>query len=277
QTRTSGNLMSLGAIDFGLVVDGAVIIVENCLRRLAEKQHALGRPLVLRERLNVTLVASRQVLRPATFGGAIIMTVYIPVLSLTGVEGKMFHPMALTVIFALGAAFVLSLTFVPAMVALVVRGTVREEDNRVVRLARAAYAPALRAALRWPRSILGVALVLFAISLVLFTHLGQEFVPRLSELDIVVMASRIPSTSLTEATTMQRALEREVRANIPEAELVFSRTGTADTATDPMPPYLSDTFLILKARDAWPNPNETKEDVRARVEQVIKRVPGNAY
>jgi cobalt-zinc-cadmium resistance protein CzcA len=277
QTRTSGNLMSLGAIDFGLVVDGAVIIVENCLRRLAEKQHALGRPLAVRERLNVTLAASRQVLRPATFGGAIIMTVYIPVLSLTGVEGKMFHPMAITVIFALGAAFVLSLTFVPAMVALVVRGTVREEDNRVVRLARAAYAPALRAALRWPRTILGVAVALFGMSLLLFGRLGQEFVPRLSELDIVVMASRIPSTSLSEATAMQRALERELRAQVPEAELVFSRTGTADTATDPMPPYLSDTFLILKSRGEWPNPNDTKDDVRTRVEKVISRVPGNAY
>jgi len=277
QTRTSGNLMSLGAIDFGLIVDGAVIIVENCLRHLAERQRHLGRVLTAKERLTAVFEATTEVRSATAFGEAIIVIVYIPVLFLTGVEGKMFHPMALTVIFALGAAFVLSLTFIPAMVALLVSGPVREEENRFVRLARTAYEPTLRWALRWPRIVCSAAVVLFGASMLLFTRLGQEFVPTLSELDIVVMASRIPSTSLSESTAMQLVLERELRTHVPEAELVFSRTGTADTATDPMPPYLSDTFLILKPREAWPNPADTKEDVRARVEDVVSRVPGNAY
>jgi heavy metal efflux system protein len=277
QTRTSGNLMSLGAIDFGLIVDGAVIIVENCLRHLAETERRLGRALTTEERLATVFAATKEVRSATAFGEAIIVTVYIPILSLTGVEGKMFHPMALTVIFALGAAFVLSLTFVPAMVALLVRGPVRGEDNPLVRRARAAYEPALRWALCWPRAVLASAVALFAGSLLLFGRLGQEFVPTLSELDIVVMAGRIPSTSLSESTAMQRALERELRAKVPEAELVFSRTGTADTAIDPMPPYLSDTFLILKPRRDWPNPSDTKEDVRGRVEEVVGRVPGNTY
>ena len=277
QTRTSGNLMSLGAIDFGLIVDGAVIIVENCLRHLAERQRRLGRVLTTDERLGTVFQATREVRSATAFGEAVIVMVYVPILSLGGVEGKMFHPMAVTVIFALGAAFVLSLTFVPAMVALLVRGPVREEDNRVVRLARAAYEPALRRALRWPGTILTTALAIFAASLLLFTRLGQEFVPTLSELDIVVMASRIPSTSLSESTAMQLRLEHELRAQVPEAELIFSRTGTADTAIDPMPPYLSDTFLILKPRRDWPNPSDTKEDVRARVESAVAGVPGNAY
>jgi cobalt-zinc-cadmium resistance protein CzcA len=277
QTKTSGNLMSLGAIDFGLIVDGAVIIVENCLRHLGEAQRRLGRLLTTDERLAAVFEATREVRGATVFGEAIIVTVYIPILSLTGVEGKMFHPMAVTVIFALAAAFALSLTFVPAMVALLVRGPVREEDNRFVRRTRAAYEPALRRALRWPGTVLGSALALFAGSLLLFTRLGQEFVPTLSELDIVVMASRIPSTSLGESTAMQLELERELRAGVPEAELIFSRTGTADTANDPMPPYLSDTFVILKPRGEWPDPDDTKEDVRARVEAVVGRVPGNAY
>jgi cobalt-zinc-cadmium resistance protein CzcA len=277
QTKTSGNLMSLGAIDFGLIVDGAVIIVENCLRHLGAAQRRLGRPRDGRARLATVFAATKQVRSATAFGEAIIVTVYIPILALTGVEGKMFHPMAVTVIFALAAAFVLSLTFVPAMVALLVRGPVREEDNRVVRGLRAAYEPALRLALHRPRAIVAAAVALFAASLALFGHLGQEFVPTLGELDIVVMASRIPSTSLSESTSMQLVLERELRANVPEAELIFSRTGTADTASDPMPPYLSDTFLILKPRSAWPNPADTKDDVRARVQAVVEGVPGNAY
>jgi len=277
QTRTSGNLMSLGAIDFGLVVDGAVIIVENCLRHLGEAQRRFGRSLERNERLRVVFEATTEVRGATAFGEAIIVLVYVPVLALTGVEGKMFHPMALTVIFALGAAFVLSLTFVPAMVALVVRGPVHERESRLLARLRAAYGRALEVVLAWPRTVLAAAGALFAASLVLFAQLGQEFAPTLGELDIVVMASRIPSTSLGEATAMQRTLEREIGANVPEAALVFSRTGTADTASDPMPPYLSDTFVMLKPRGEWPNPRDTKEDVRRRVEQVVGRVPGNAY
>jgi cobalt-zinc-cadmium resistance protein CzcA len=277
QTRTSGNLMSLGAIDFGLIVDGAVIVVENCLRHLAEAQRRLGRALTTPERLATVFAATKEVRTATAFGEAIIVTVYVPVLALTGVEGKMFQPMALTVIFALGAAFVLSLTFVPAMVALLVRGSVRERESPLLGRARAVYEPALRRCLRRPRAVVAAGAALVAGALALFGRLGQEFVPTLAELDIVVMASRIPGTSLGESTAMQRALERELRANVPEIALVFSRTGTADTAIDPMPPYLSDTFLVLRPRHAWPNPEDTKEDVRARVERVVRRVPGNAY
>jgi cobalt-zinc-cadmium resistance protein CzcA len=276
ETRTSGNLMSLGAIDFGLIVDGAVIIVENCLRRLAEAQRELGRPLTPSERLVVVFSASKQVRTATAFGEAIIITVYIPVLTLTGVEGKMFQPMALTVIFALTAAFVLSLTFVPAMVALVITGRVRERENVVVAAVKRMYEPAVRRALRWHRTVVGLAALLFVASLLLFGRLGREFAPALSELDIVVMASRIPSTSLATATEMQRALERRIKL-LPEVAFVFSRTGTAEIASDPMPPYLSDTFVVLKPRAEWPTPGDTKEDVRRRIEYAVAELPGNAY
>ncbi|MEO6027254.1 MAG: CusA/CzcA family heavy metal efflux RND transporter [Candidatus Binatia bacterium] len=277
QTKTSGNLMSLGAIDFGLIVDGAVIIVENCLRHLGDTQRRLGRTLRLEERLQVVFDATTEVRGATVFGEAIIVLVYVPILALTGVEGKMFHPMALTVIFALAAAFVLSLTFVPAMVAMVVRGPVREHENHVLGAVRRAYAGGLARALAWPRTVLVTAVALLVLAGVLFGRLGQEFAPTLSELDLVVMASRIPSTSLSEATAMQRTLERELVAQVPEAALIFSRTGTADVASDPMPPYLSDTFVMLKAREDWPNPGDTKEDVRERLEAVAATVPGNAY
>jgi cobalt-zinc-cadmium resistance protein CzcA len=276
QTRTSGNLMSLGAIDFGLIVDGAVIIVENCLRRLGEKQHAVGRTLTLAERLSVTLDASKQVLGPALFGGAIIVTVYVPILFLTGVEGKMFQPMAVTVIFALLAAFLLAFTFVPAMVAIFITGRVHEGENWFVRGAKRLYEPALRIVLRWRPAVVGLATVMFLTSLFLFRSLGQEFAPTLSELDLLLQAYRIPSTSLSEATTMQRAIERRLK-DFPEVAFVFSRTGTAEMAADPMPPYISDTFVIFKPRDEWPDPSETKADVVERIDQAARELPGNAY
>jgi cobalt-zinc-cadmium resistance protein CzcA len=276
QTRTSGNLMSLGAIDFGLIVDGAVIIVENCLRRLAERQRAVGRMLTLPERLAVVYDASRQVRTATAFGEAIIIVVYLPILTLTGVEGKMFQPMALTVIFALAAAFVLSLTFVPAMVAVFVTGRVQERENPFVSLAKRLYDPAVRWALRFRAAVVSVAAALFLGSLVLFRSLGQEFAPALSELDIVAHAIRIPSIALSESTAMQRTLEKHLE-KIPEVAFVFSRTGTADMGSDPMPPYVSDTFIMLKPRDEWPRPDDTKDDVRARVEAALHEVPGNAY
>jgi cobalt-zinc-cadmium resistance protein CzcA len=276
ETRTSGNLMSLGAIDFGLIVDGAVIIVENSLRRLAERQRELGRVLTLHERIAVTQSASRQVLRPAAFGVGIIATVYVPVLFLTGVEGKMFRPMALTVIFALAAAFVLSLTLVPALVALLLRGRIVEREGRVLVAAKRAYAPALGAALRFRFATVGIALALFAGSLGLFTRLGQEFAPVLSELDVLLQAIRIPSTSLTQSTAMQRDLERAIGA-VPEVALVFAKTGTAEVASDPMPPNISDTFVILKPRAEWPNPRDTKDDVALRIEGIARALPGNNY
>ncbi len=276
QTRTSGNLMSLGAIDFGLIVDGAVIIVENCLRHLAARQRELGRVLTLRERLDVVYRASRQVRTATAFGEAIIVTVYIPVLMLTGVEGKMFQPMARTVIFALVAAFVLSLTFVPAMVALGITGRVREHENVAVAWAKRLYGPALGWALRARVIVVAAAVAVFVGSLLLFRTLGQEFAPTLSELDLLAQAYRIPSTSLTESTAMQRVLERRVK-ELPEVAFVFSRTGTPEMAADPMPPYISDTFVVLKPRDTWPDPRDTKDDVRDRLEAALAELPGNAY
>jgi cobalt-zinc-cadmium resistance protein CzcA len=268
--------MSLGAVDFGLIVDGAVIIVENCLKRLAERQRELGRPLNTGERVEVVFAASKQVRSATAFGEAIIIMVYIPILALTGVEGKMFTPMATTVIFALVAAFVLSLTFVPAMVALFVRGEIRDEESAIVRYAQRAYRPALTAALRRRGAVIAVAVALFGGSLALATRLGQEFVPTLSELDLLVQAYRIPSTGLTQSTEMQKVLERRI-AEFPEVAFVFSKTGTAEAAADPMPPYISDTFVMLKPHAEWPQPSETKEDVRERIEQALADIPGNAY
>ncbi len=276
QTRTSVNLMSLGAVDFGLIVDGAVIIVENCLRRLAERQRALGRVLTRRERVETVFAASKQVRTATAFGEAIIITVYIPVLALSGVEGKMFHPMALTVICALVAAFVLSLTFVPAMAALVLGGRVQERENAVVVAAHCIYEPVLRVALRARITVVLIAALFFAGSLALFRSLGQEFAPTLGELDVLVQAYRIPSTSLSESTRMQRDIERRIE-EMPEVAFVFSRTGTAEMAADPMPPYLSDTFVILKPRAQWPHPSATKEDVRGRIESLVGALPGNGY
>jgi cobalt-zinc-cadmium resistance protein CzcA len=276
QTKTSGNLMSLGAIDFGLIVDGAVIIVENCLRLIAEKQHSLGRKLALSERLAVTLQGSKQVLGAAVYGGAIIIIVYVPILFLTGVEGKMFRPMALTVIFALVAAFVLSLTFIPAMVALLITGRVEERESRLITGAKRLYTPALGWALRRRVALVAFAAGSFVASLFLFQRLGQEFAPTLSELDLLVQAIRIPSTGLTQATAMQFSLERTIE-EVPEVAFVFSRTGTGELAADPMPMNVSDTFVVLKPRSEWPTPSDTKEEVRRRIEERTERLLGNNY
>ena len=276
QTRTSGNLMSLGAIDFGLIVDGAVIIVENCLRRLAERQIELGRVLTRSERIETVFLASKQVRSATAFGEAIIITVYIPILALSGVEGKMFQPMALTVIFALTAAFVLSLTFVPAMVAIFVTGRVRERENIAIGWAKRLYEPVVGWVLRLRYLVVVGAGAIFLGSLLLFRTLGQEFAPTLTELDFLVHAIRIPSTGIEQATKMQRTLERELRA-VPEVAFVFSRTGTGEVAIDPMPPYISDTFLILKPREEWPDPRDNKDDVRERIEDLVYRIPGNEY
>lgn len=276
QTGTTGNLMSLGAIDFGLIVDGAMIIVENCLRCLADAQHARGRVLELRERLVVTRDACIEVLGPAAFGAVIVMIVYVPILFLTGIEGKMFRPMALTVLFALIAAFVLSLTFIPAMVALCVTGRVTEKESVWMRWATRAYAPLLRLVLRRRIAAVAAGVGLFAASLLLFARLGQEFVPTLSELDIAVQAIRIPSTGLTASTEMQFAVEKAVK-EVPEVAFVYSKTGTAELAADPMPMNASDTFVILKPREEWPNPHDTKEDVRERVEAKAEKLVGNNY
>ena len=250
QGKVSGNLMSLGAIDFGLIVDGAVIIVENSLRRLGEKQHHEGRLLTLQERLHEVMLAAREVARPSAFGQAIIITVYFPILALSGVEGKMFHPMALTVIFALIAAFALSLTFIPAMVALLVRGRVTEKDMFLVRWAKAVYSPVVRWAVRLRYAVVIAAVAAFAGAVLLFGRLGQEFVPTLDEKDIAMQAMRIASTGITQSQAMQYDVERAV-SGFPEVAFVFSKTGTAELASDPMPPNASDTFVILKPTEQW--------------------------
>jgi cobalt-zinc-cadmium resistance protein CzcA len=276
QGRVSGNLMSLGAIDFGLIVDGAVIIVENCVRRLAERQHELGRRLTLQERLDTVYEASREVRGATAFGEAIIITVYIPILFLTGVEGKMFQPMAITVIFALCAAFVLSLTFIPAMVALGLGGNVRERENILIRFLKKAYEPALRASIRFSVPVVAAAAAAFVFSLVLFSTLGQEFVPTLDEKDIALHALRMPRTGLTQAQDMQFAVEREV-SSLPEVAFVFSKTGTAELAADPMPPNVSDTFIILKPQAEWPDPGLGKSELVKRIQASVEKLPGNNY
>jgi cobalt-zinc-cadmium resistance protein CzcA len=272
----SGNLMSLGAIDFGIIVDGAVIIVENCLRLLAEKQRELDRKLTLRERLDVVFRASKQVRGATAFGEAIIITVYLPILALTGIEGKMFHPMAMTVIFALVAAFVLSLTFIPAMVAIGVRGRIYERENFVVRLAKWAYEPILRLALRTRWTVVAGAVGLSAISLALFFRLGQEFTPTLDEQDILVSAARVTGTSLSDAQEMQFDVERAA-SRLPEVALVYSKTGTAEVAADPMPPNFTDTFVMLKPHSEWPDPTLPKEKLIERLDEALKAAPGTNY
>jgi cobalt-zinc-cadmium resistance protein CzcA len=268
--------MSLGAIDFGLIVDGAVIIVENCLRRLGERQHREGRLLTLQERLHEVMIAAKEMIQPSVYGQAIIITVYFPILSLTGIEGKMFRPMAITVIFALIAAFILSLTLVPALVAILIRGRVSEKDNVLVRLAKKLYGPALAWAVRWRMAVVGAAVVAFATSAFLFTRLGQEFIPVLDEKDIAMHALRIPSTGLTQSLEIQMEVERAVRT-VPEVALVFSKVGTAESASDPAPPCTGDTFIILKPREEWPDPRDLKPDVIARIEAAVSKVPGSKY
>jgi cobalt-zinc-cadmium resistance protein CzcA len=276
QAGISGNLMSLGALDFGIIVDGAVIVVENCLRLLGKRQHALGRPLTLRERLHEVFVATKQMIQPAVFGQAIIITVYVPILALTGVEGKMFHPMALTVIFALVSAFVLSLTFVPAMVAIFVTGKVQEHENWLVAALRRIYQPALQVAIRLRWITVTICVATFVGALAIFRTLGQEFVPNLDEGDVLLQAIRIPSIGIEQATELQRKLDREL-SQIPEVEIAFSKTGTAEVAADPMPPNISDTFVMLSPREQWPDPNLTKEELIERIEEIANSLPGSNY
>lgn len=272
QMKISGNLMSLGAIDFGLIVDGAVIIVENCLRTLAEKQHHFGRKLTSAERQEAVLAASRQMIKPSVFGQAIIITVYLPILFLTGVEGKMFRPMSATVIFALVGAFVLSLTLIPALIALVIRGKVKEKENLIIRGVKRMYEPTLLWAIRLRWAVVTAAVMLFVVSIFLFTRLGREFVPTLDEKDIALNAMRIPSTSLTQSQQMQFDVERAISA-MPEVAFVFSKTGTAEMASDPMPPNLSDTFIIVKPESDWRDEAELDQRITEQEEAMKKIAP----
>jgi cobalt-zinc-cadmium resistance protein CzcA len=272
----SGNLMSLGALDFGLIVDGAVIIIENCLRRFGELQHALGRALNDEERLETAASATAEVIRPSLFGLGIITAVYLPIFALTGVEGRMFHPMAITVVLALTGAMLLSLTFVPASVALFLRGKVEEKDTRLMQWARRAYAPLLSWSLSHRKAVVAGALALLASSGWLATRLGSEFIPSLDEGDIAMHALRIPGTSLEQAIRMQVSLEARI-ARFPEVKDVFSKLGTAEVATDPMPPSVADTFIMLKPRAQWPDPRKPKAQVVAEIEAAVKQLPGNNY
>lgn len=272
----SANLMSLGALDFGLIVDGAVIVTENCIRRLAERQHHEGRLLTLGERLEEVMAASRQMIQPAVFGQAIIITVYFPLLTFTGVEGKMFEPMAMTVIIALIGALILSLTFVPAMIALCIKGKVEEKENRIIARAKSGYTPLLNWSLDRPRTVILAAAVFFIFSMLVGTRLGQEFIPTLDEKDIAMHAMRIPSTGISESTAMQLQVEKAISA-LPEVEFVFSKTGTAEMAADPMPPNVSDTFVILKPQSEWPDKSITKADFITKLAQTVNRIPGNNY
>ncbi|HEL3813713.1 MULTISPECIES: efflux RND transporter permease subunit [Stenotrophomonas] len=272
----SGNLMSLGALDFGLIVDGAVIIIENCLRRFGEAQHALGRQLNDEERFDLTASATAEVIRPSLFGLGIIAAVYLPIFALSGVEGKMFHPMAITVVLALTGAMVLSLTFVPAAIATFLRGRVAEHDNRLMRWSRARYTPLLEWALRRRVVVLTGAAVLVVGCGVLATRLGSEFVPSLDEGDITLQPMRIPGTSLEQSVAMQETLEKRL-AQFPEVANIFSKIGTAEVATDPMPPSMADTFLMLKPRDQWPDPRKPKAELVEELEAAAKEIPGSNY
>jgi len=276
QARVSGNLMSLGALDFGLIVDGAVIIVENCLRRFGETQHRLGRLLTRDERFGLAASATSEVIRPSLFGVLIIALVYVPIFALTGVEGKMFHPMAITVVMALTAALVLSLTFVPAAVALFVTGRVEEAESRVMRAARRGYAPALDWALKRPLALAGAAVAMVLLSGFAASRMGSEFIPRLDEGDIALHALRIPGTSLTQAINMQTALDARIKT-FPEVKRVFSKIGTAEVATDPMPPSVADTLVMLKGRKDWPNPRKTKAQLVVEIQKAVETIPGNNY
>jgi cobalt-zinc-cadmium resistance protein CzcA len=276
QAKISANLMSLGALDFGLIVDGAVIIVENSLRHLAERQRELGRNLSQSERLDTISVSAKEMIQPTVYGQAIIILVYVPLLTFTGVEGKTFEPMAMTVIIALVTAFVLSLTFVPAMVAIVVTGRVQEKENVLVRALKVLYRPALTRTLQAPLPVIAGAIALFLCASVLFARLGQEFTPTLDEKNIVMEVKRIPSTSLSQSQTMQLANENMI-SRFPHVALVFSRTGTPDLAADPMPPSASDTYIILKPRQEWPDPNLSKDDLISQIEAEAAKLVGNKF
>ncbi len=275
-TRTSANLMSLGALDFGLIVDGAVIIVENCLRRLGERQKQLGRLLDRDERFGLVASASAEVIRPSIFGIIIITAVYLPIFALEGIEGKTFHPMAITVVLALTAAMILSLTLVPAAIALFVTGKVEEKENRVMRWISTRYAPALDKVLARPKPFVAAAVILVALAGFGATRLGSEFIPQLDEGDIAMHALRIPGTSLSQSIEMQEALEERIR-QFPEVERVFAKIGTPDVATDPMPPSVADNFIMLKPREDWPDPRKSRAELVAELNEAVQLIPGNNY
>ncbi len=276
ENKISGNLMSLGALDFGLIVDGAVIIIENCIRRFGMAQHELGRLLTKEERFALTAKATTEVITPSLFGVIIITVVYLPIFSLTGVEGKMFHPMAFTVVVALISALILSITFVPAAVALFVTGKINEKESAFIKVIKNAYTPILKWSLAHPWKIILSASALLFLSLLMTLRMGVEFIPSLDEGDIALHALRIPGTSLTQAIAMQAVLEKRIKA-FPEVQEIFGKIGTAEVATDPMPPSVADTFVMLKPRSEWPDPKKSKQQLVQEMEVAAKEIPGNNY
>ncbi len=276
RTGVSANLMSLGALDFGLIVDGAVIIVENCIRRLSLAQPASGARLPLRERLDIVFSATNEVIRPSLFGVFIITIVYIPLFTLTGVEGKMFQPMAATVVMALLSALVLSVTVVPAAIAIFMGGRIREKESPVVTGAKVLYKPLLVGALKLRWLVVVCATILVAVSAWLATTLGSEFVPQLNEGDFAVQALRTTGTGLDQSVAMQEMLETRI-AEFPQVDKVFARIGTPEVATDPMPPSIADTFVILKPTEEWPDPSQTKEALLVEIQEALEQLPGNNY
>ncbi|WP_095189657.1 CusA/CzcA family heavy metal efflux RND transporter [Pseudomonas sp. Irchel 3E19] len=275
--KVSANLMSLGALDFGIIVDGAVVIVENTLRRLAHAQQHHGRLLTRAERFKEVFAAAKEARRPLIFGQLIIMVVYLPIFALSGVEGKMFHPMAFTVVIALLGAMLLSVTFVPAAIALFVTGKVKEEEGAVMRGARRVYAPALAWVMSHRAIAVGAALGVIVLSGVLTSRMGSEFVPSLSEGDFALQALRVPGTSLTQSVDMQQRLETLILARVPEVERVFARTGTAEIASDPMPPNISDSYVMLKPKAQWPDPGKSRDTLMAELQAVAATLPGSNY
>ncbi|RON88659.1 CusA/CzcA family heavy metal efflux RND transporter [Pseudomonas fluorescens] len=275
--KVSANLMSLGALDFGIIVDGAVVIVENTLRRLAHAQQHHGRLLTRAERFKEVFAAAKEARRPLIFGQLIIMVVYLPIFALSGVEGKMFHPMAFTVVIALLGAMLLSVTFVPAAIALFVTGKVKEEEGAVMRGARRVYAPALAWVMSHRAIAVGAALGVIVLSGVLTSRMGSEFVPSLSEGDFALQALRVPGTSLTQSVDMQQRLETLILAKVPEVERVFARTGTAEIASDPMPPNISDSYVMLKPKEQWPDPGKSRETLMAELQAAAAMLPGSNY
>ena len=272
--KVSANLLSLGALDFGIIVDGAVVIVENCVRRLAHAQARHGRVLTRAERHEEVFAAAREARRPLLFGQLIIMVVYLPIFALTGVEGRMFHPMALTVVMALAGAMLLSVTFIPAAVALFIGDSVVEKEQRRI---TGWYAALLERALANTPVVLAFAGIAVALSVLLATRLGSEFVPSLDEGDIAIQALRIPGTSLTQSVAMQQQVELALKRQFPEIERIFARTGTAEIASDPMPPNVSDGYIMLKPESQWPAPKKTRDELRAAIQQAAERLPGNAF
>ena len=271
----SANLMSLGALDFGIIVDGAVVIVENCIRRLADAQHRYGRLLTRSERFQEVFLAAKQARRPLIFGQLIILVVYFPIFALSGVEAKLFHPMAMTVVLALIGAIILSISFVPAAVALWVTGEVKEAESRWMLWFKQQYTRLLNWAYDFKALVLTLALCILFFTGVLATQVGSEFAPQLSEGDFAVQQMRSPSTGLEQSLRMQENTEKLLLKEFPEIKAIFARTGTAEVATDVMPPNISDATVLLKPHEQWPEPQQSLDELRQRMIAFLATLPGN--